>query len=542
MTMGHNTPSVTAPKRSFLNNNFISIFIVSFFKIIKPQMNRVFLLSLAVPFSVLLSISCEKENIPPTCEITSPQNNTEYEVGDLITISVEANDEDGMVLEVRFYIDSLDVALATSSPYTYKWNTEAEENGIKKIKVGVKDDKGEVAEDEITIQLDPAINPPVAEFTASPTTIIEGETVQFTDQSTNDPTEWSWDFGDGSIDSSQNPSHRYIIPGYYEVSLTTTNSGGSDSEIKSKYITVAAQKYPPVAEFTASPLGVNIGDSVRFIDHSTNGPTVWHWNFGDGSKSSLQNPSHTYTKEGFYEVSLYVRSSAGIDMETKSNFILVKGTNTYGSVTDIEGNVYKTIIIDNQEYMAENLKTTKYNEGTNIPLVTETMEWTYRTTPGYCWYDNNEISYKDTYGALYNWYTVNTGKLCPSGWHVPTNEEWIELENFLIENGYNYDNTNSGDKLAKSLASTTGWDFSYDDGDIGCYPEKNNRTGFTALPAGRRNYAGGFQAKGVGCYFWSSTLSTTGYPHQRSLWNFNSSFDSIDRHHGNGYSIRCIKD
>ena len=81
--------------------------------------------------------------------------------------------------------------------------------------------------------------------------------------------------------------------------------------------------------------------------------------------------------------------------------------------------------------MADNLKTTKFNDGTEIPLVPDNTEWAILTTPGYCIYSYDETTYKDIYGLLYNWYTVNTGKLCPKGWHVPTIKEWIILTDYL---------------------------------------------------------------------------------------------------------------
>ena len=193
---------------------------------------------LLVIFSVFLSISCEKENIPPTCEISSPDTGEEFDVGDIITISVDAEDADGTIDEVRFYIDDISVGSASSFPYNYEWDTKDEDDGIVKIKVSAKDDKGVVVEDEISILLNPGGEPPVAAFSANKTSLIEGESVQFTDQSTNEPTGWQWDFGDGSTSTSQNPSHTYTTAGTYEVSLTVTNTTGSDSETKSGYITV----------------------------------------------------------------------------------------------------------------------------------------------------------------------------------------------------------------------------------------------------------------------------------------------------------------
>lgn len=100
------------------------------------------------------------------------------------------------------------------------------------------------------------------------------------------------------------------------------------------------------------------------------------------------------------------------------------------TVTDIDGNVYNTVEIGTQQWMAENLKVTS-NEGTAIPLVTDGIGWNNLTTPGYCWYNNDNTTYGDVYGALYNWYGVNAGNFCPVGWHVPTDAEWTVLNDYL---------------------------------------------------------------------------------------------------------------
>ena len=102
-----------------------------------------------------------------------------------------------------------------------------------------------------------------------------------------------------------------------------------------------------------------------------------------------------------------------------------------GSISDVDGNMYKTTQIGTQLWTAENLKTTKFNDGTPISNVTDNTKWESLSTPGYCWYNNDEATYKGTYGALYNWYAVKTDKLCPSGWHVPSNDEWNTLITYL---------------------------------------------------------------------------------------------------------------
>ena len=178
------------------------------------------------------------------------------------------------------------------------------------------------------------------------------------------------------------------------------------------------------------------------------------------------------------------------------------------TVVDVDGNVYSTVTIGTQIWMVENLKTTKYNDGTSIPLVSDDTAWFNLSTPGFCWY-NNDAANKNIYGALYNWYTVNTNKLAPTGWHVPTDAEWAMLENYLIANGYNYDGTTTGNKIAKSLAATTLWNTYTTVGTIGYDLTKNNTSGFAGLPSGYRSYIGPFNYIGSNGYWWSSTETNT---------------------------------
>ena len=160
------------------------------------------------------------------------------------------------------------------------------------------------------------------------------------------------------------------------------------------------------------------------------------------------------------------------------------------SVKDIDGNKYKTVKIGNQIWLSENLKATTYNDGTAIPLVKSYDAWAELSTPAYCWY-NNDSTNKEVYGALYNWYAVNTKKLCPEGWHVPSDEEWTELRTYLGENG------NAGLVLKES--GTSHWKSPNSDA--------SNTTGFTGLPGGYRDYKGPFNLVRTDAYWWSSTES-----------------------------------
>lgn len=213
------------------------------------------------------------------------------------------------------------------------------------------------------------------------------------------------------------------------------------------------------------------------------------------------------------------------------------------TITDIDGNVYHTVTIGTQVWLVENLKTTRYNDGSAIPLETEASSWAVLITPAYCWY-NNDINNKNTYGALYNWYVVNTGKLAPAGWHVPTDAEWEILENYLIANGYNYDGSASGNKIAKSLASATGWQASDVVGAPGNndYPTYVNKSGFTAVPAGYRNLEGLFVRRGYSGDTWSASDYNTDQAWQ---WDIDNDFNSTSRepyYKKVGFAVRCLKD
>jgi uncharacterized protein (TIGR02145 family) len=220
-------------------------------------------------------------------------------------------------------------------------------------------------------------------------------------------------------------------------------------------------------------------------------------------------------------------------------------TFTFTDCKDGDDNYYPVVQIGTQVWMAANLKTTKYKNGiTSIPNVTGDAEWYALTTPAYCWFFNNEATYKATYGALYNWYTVSTGNLCPTGWHVPTDAEWTTLENYLIANGYNYDGTTPANKIAKALASTTLWTSYTGTGTVGNtdYPAKRNATGFTALPGGFRScYSGTFFAIGGYCYWWSSTESTINYAWSRLIYYDRSSVSNGGDKEQNGFSVRCLR-
>ncbi len=168
-----------------------------------------------------------------------------------------------------------------------------------------------------------ALRPPVAAFSASPTSGNSQLKVTFTDRSTGSPTSWNWVFGDGSTSTQQNPDHTYSKAGKYTISLTARNAAGSNMVTRSGYISVGAPLRTPAGAFSASPTSGKTPLRVQFTERSTGSPTSWRWSFGDGTSSTVKNPLHTYTKKGRYTVSLTVGNTQGSNTNTMSGYITV---------------------------------------------------------------------------------------------------------------------------------------------------------------------------------------------------------------------------
>ena len=167
---------------------------------------------------------------------------------------------------------------------------------------------------------------PVAAFVGSPQSGYAPLTVSFTDLSTNFPTGWVWSFGDSGISFDKNPTYTYTTPGIYDVSLTSSNTGGASSNSQSAYIEVLAPPTTgPIPEFTATPRSGQVPPnlSVAFTDASMGTPTSWLWDFGDGQTSTTQNPSHTYSAAGSYDVSLTVSNVTTTNVQVKAAYIVV---------------------------------------------------------------------------------------------------------------------------------------------------------------------------------------------------------------------------
>lgn len=319
------------------------------------------------------------------------------------------------------------------------------------------------------------------------------------------------------------------------------------------YVTITNEI--PVALFAVSPTSGNM-TTVFQVDASTCSDAEddvtalevrWDWE-ADGSwdtgYSTIKTAEHQYSVDGTKSILLEVKDTDD-QTDTTSLQIIVDSVDP-GTVTDYDGNVYNTIQIGDQWWLVENLGVTHYNDGTEIPLLSDFTSWSTTSNGAYCYYDDN-IANVDDYGLLYNFHAVDDNRgLAPEGWHVASDDEWKELETYL---GMTQDQadltlwrgTDEGGKLKES--GMTHWT----DLNTGA----TNESGFTALPAGYRNvnlqfplYSGYFS---IGLYttFWTSTgLSASNNVNAmvRSLKNDESRISRTGSPRVNGLSVRCVKD
>lgn len=209
-------------------------------------------------------------------------------------------------------------------------------------------------------------------------------------------------------------------------------------------------------------------------------------------------------------------------------------------VTDIEGNNYNRVTIGNQVWLAENLMTTKFSDGTPIEYANSSLKM-QNFTPSYCWFSDREEAIRNRYGALYNWYSIDTKKICPAGWHVPSDAEWNTLAGWLEKNGTA--SAGGTNYIAKALAAKAGWKASAETGTPGNDQSKsNNKSGFSAVPAGVRYYNDKADSTGIFGFWWSSTEFYTTNAWSRGLMNNKNYVFRLCYGKRTYMSVRCISD
>jgi uncharacterized protein (TIGR02145 family) len=271
-----------------------------------------------------------------------------------------------------------------------------------------------------------------------------------------------------------------------------------------QYDTTTNYKYSisPVPDTTSG--SINVTFTAILTDLTPD--TKYHFRINAINESGIANGS---------DITFYTKDTVHIKIKFNPDLV-------YDSIYDSEGNKYKTIAIGTQTWMAQDLKATRFNDGTAIRFVPDGTAWAALTTPGYCWFPNDSLGY----GAIYNWFAVNTGKLCPDGWHVPTDDEWTILTDYL-----------GGKSVAGGKMKETG-DFHWQSPNSGA----TNESGFTALPTGSRNLAGTFNNLSKYSYWWSSTEWSTSGAWYRDVYYGYMSVDRSNANTKSGATVRCLKD
>lgn len=304
---------------------------------------------------------------------------------------------------------------------------------------------------------------------------------------------------------------------------------------------------------TNGKLFVSIGnDTTTLTGSATTYSAIRGYNVSSSDFVNIFNNANTYADsilviakwvsdngtvlsiQGKFKFTRNYQKTINIQLNTTNSNLNFEDWNT---VTDVDGNVYKTVTIGSQTWMAENLKVTHYRNGDAIPNVISNAAWTILTTGGYCDY-NNSPSNSEIYGRLYNWYTISDSRnIAPIGWHVPTDTEWTTLTNYVSSN------LGTSTTIPKALASKDKWTTSTVLGTIGYNQSINNSTGFCALSGGNRYSTGEYTNRlGEVCDFASSTQSSISIFYDRYMTYNSNTVTRGNSGKNGGYSIRCIKD
>jgi len=504
---------------------------------------------------VLISVSIfacktttESDNTPPTIELTNPEDNSEFPQGTIINVTADANDDKG-IKEVKFYIDDAVVFTDDTSPYEYGWNTGATKETTHSIYARAWDTSNnssssntvtvtltdEPPEEYITI-ISPnggeeypiystitilwedniegdvkieAVRPEYTNFIA--TTASDGEYSFYVDWNIWWPDASDYKIKISSVDNNSifdYSDENFTL--YFYLNITSPSSG---TEVWNR------GQYETINWVTNDITGVatielyQSGEYSKYIGQTTDTSTTYTWAVPLDIDLSSE-----------YKIKI-----TGGSYEDFSDYDFTISELITGNVMDIENNVYHTVKLGNQEWITENLYTKHYSDGTPIPEVIANEDWKNTTAGAWCAYNNEHDNIED-YGILYNSYAVAyRDGLAPTGWHVPSEDEWWELYDFL---GLVTDQSGGSVKNTGTIEAGTGL---WHEPNTGA----TNSSLLSIIPGGYRNGVyGNFSDIGKQAFFWAS---------DNPNWNFRFSYDNnhfgyVPNNERSGCSIRCVKD
>ncbi len=352
----------------------------------------------------------------------------------------------------------------------------------------------------------------------------QNPTIKYNDSTTVDGT------GTGIFNSTipgLKPGSTYYIRAYATNGAGTGYGNQVTAVLSSTIPVVSTMAVSATSETDINSGGVVSSDGgsavyARGVCWSTSkSPTIGDSFTSDGSgEGSFSSVVSNLTPDAVYYLRAYASNMVGTAYGAERTFSTGKLL-----VKDVEGNFYHFATIGSQVWMTENLRTTRFRDSTAIPLVDNSTTWSNQIKSGYCWYNDDADANKNRYGALYNWYAASSGKLCPTGWHVPSDAEWTTLSTFLggepVAGGKLKELGVINWKVPNALAT--------------------NLSGFTALPGGYRTNAGIYSNIGNYGNWWSTTPSLTNVAYYRYMYYGNGAITKSFISLKYGLSIRCLK-
>ncbi|MFB6343554.1 FISUMP domain-containing protein [Saccharicrinis sp. FJH62] len=485
-----------------------------------------FLLTIGISISLFL-LGCKETddaNLKPSCEIISPIENDTIQAGSELYILAQAEDIDGEISDLSLLVDSISIGTTAISPYQFRWDTKDMAPGNHTLQVIAKDNKGATRSNQISFYL---LANPIQAYAGNDQLITKRDSTTILLSANKPQNQYSfgrWEIIDGeggSLENETNSSSKFYGQNCTSYTLRWTIRNKFEESYDD--VNIVFREALNLVAYAGEDQIFEDGTMATTIKANNPENLTGEWSIESGVGGIIDDKTNYRTNfkgnlHESYQLRWTIRTDCGDSSQDVVKISFFK--NEAGDIlSDIEGNTYKTVFIGSQLWMAENLRTTSYNNREKIPNASSHEEWIkYISRGAYCWYDYDSITNAQTYGGLYNWFTVNTHNLCPDDWHVPSEKELTTLVEYL--------GSNAGNKLRMQGDS-------YWINDNG-----TNEFGFSALPGGYNAHEVSFGQINYGGYWQTSSKGYTFY----ILHNEPNVLVGSGGNGTSGMSVRCIHD